>query len=300
MPRAIDVILNAGSGSTADETGDQIVELFRAKNIDARIHELKEGVDGEALVKKAAAADGDVIVACGGDGTVSLVAAAAYRVNKTVGVLPLGTLNNFSKDIGIPQTLEEAIDIVAGGHTFDVDIAEVNGQTFINNSSIGLYPRIVHDREKQQRLGRGKWFAAFWAALKVLRFSHFLRVKLVVDGKEFTGKTPFVFVGNNDYDMDLYNIGRRPRIDGGKLSVYFLRRGGRWGVIKMLVKTLIGSLSQWSDFEHIETEEITIISRKKYLPVAFDGEVTAMESPLVYKIHARGLTVITPAPGTEE
>ena len=300
MPRVIDVILNAGSGSTADDTSAQIVDLCRARDIEARLHELKEGVDGEALVEKAAAEDGEILIACGGDGTVSLVAGAAVKAKKTIGVLPLGTLNNFSKDIEIPQVLEEAIDIIAAGHTSYVDIAEVNGQTFINNSSIGLYPRIVHDREKQQRLGRGKWFAAFWAALKVLRFSHFLRVKLLVNGKEFIGKTPFVFVGNNDYDMDLYNIGRRPRLDDGKLSVYFLRRGGRWGVIMMLVKTMIGSLSQWSDFEHIETEEITIISRKKVLPVAFDGEVQAMPTPLTYRIHPRALTVITPAPKTEE
>jgi diacylglycerol kinase family enzyme len=168
----------------------------------------------------------------------------------------------------------------------------------VNNSSIGLYPRIVRDRDRQQRLGRGKWFAALWAAFKAVRFSHFLRVSLLIDGKEIRRKTPFVFIGNNDYEMDIYNIGRRPELDQGKLCVYFLRRGSRWGVILMLLKTLLGNIKQWEDFEEIQTDEITIISRKKRLPVAFDGEVKVMATPLRYKIHPRALTVIVPRAGT--
>lgn len=295
MARVINVLLNAGSGSTGDTTRDEIVRLFRSHDVDAHVFELKGGRDAEKLAKEAAADDCDTVVAAGGDGTVSLMAAEAFRTKKTLGVLPLGTLNNFSKDIGIEPTLEGAIATVAAGDVARLDIAEVNGQTFINNSSIGLYPRIVHDREKQQRLGRGKWFAAFWAALKVVRFSHFLRVRLVVDDKEFSGKTPFVFVGNNRYDMDLYNIGRRPRIDEGKLSVYFLRRGGRWGVIVMLLKTVTGRLMQWTDFEEVSCREITIISRKKYLPVAFDGEVKVMKTPLTYRTNPGEFRVIVPA-----
>ena len=299
MLRSIDVVINGGSGGTAGETANEIVSQFGEHGVETRVHELREGGDIKAVVDQAVQGGGDALVACGGDGTVNAVAAAALEAGKPLGVIPLGTLNNFSKDLGIPQDLAEAIKVVAEARTKCIDVAEVNGQIFINNSSIGLYPRIVHDRERQQRLGRGKWFAAFWAALKVLRFSHFLNVRLICDGVEYRGKTPFVFVGNNDYDMDLYNVGRRERLDEGKLSVYFLRRGGRWGVIVMLLKTMIGRVKQWDDFEELQTDELTIVSRKKVLPVAFDGEVAAMETPLNYKMLPRALEVIVPAESPE-
>lgn len=299
MPKIIDVVLNSGSGSTADESADEITALFKMLGVETRVHPLGEGEDVEAIIRAVAESDAEFIIAAGGDGTVSAVAAAASVAGKTLGVLPMGTLNNFSKDLGIPQELELAAEIIANGSTMEIDLGSVNGQAFVNNSSIGLYPQIVKRREKQQRLGRGKWFAALWAALKVLRLSRQLRVKLVIDGKEMLRKTPFVFVGNNIYDMDLYNIGRRPKLNDGKLSVYFLRRGGRWGVILMLLKTIIGQVKQWKDFEEIQTEQLTIASRKKRLRVAFDGEVRVMQTPLEYRTLPKALTVIVPAENPE-
>jgi diacylglycerol kinase family enzyme len=212
-----------------------------------------------------------------------------------LGVLPLGTLNNFSKDLEIPQTLGGAVRVIAEGNVAAIDVAEVNGRIFINNSSIGLYPRIVRDREKQQKLGREKWNAAFWAALRVFKISPFLKVHIKLDGKEFLRKTPFVFVGNNEYEMDFYKIGRRTMLDEGKLSVYFLHRGGRWGVVMLLVHTLFGNLRQWKDFEEVSTEEVLIEMRKKLTTVAFDGEIGVLPTPLHYRIRPRELKVLVPA-----
>lgn len=299
MPKIIDIVLNSGSGSTADESADQITALFKDLGVEVRIHPLGGGANVEAVIRTVVESDVEIIVAAGGDGTVSAVAAAVSEAGKTLGVLPMGTLNNFSKDLGIPQELELAAATLVAGNKLEIDLGSVNGQTFVNNSSIGLYPQIVRRREKQQRLGRGKWFAALWAALKVLRLSHLLRVKLIIDGKEMLRKTPFVFVGNNNYEMDLYNIGRRLKLDDGKLSVYFLRRGGRWGVILMLLKTMIGQVKQWKDFEEIQTKELTIVSRKKRLRVAFDGEVKVIDTPLEYRIKLKALTVIVPVENPE-
>ncbi len=128
------------------------------------------------MAKKAIAGEAEIIVAGGGDGTVSAVASVVCKTDKTLGVLPLGTLNNFSKDLGIPQNIEDAVKIIAGNKVKTIDVGEVNGRIFINNSSIGLYPHIVKRREAQQRLGYGKWRSAFWAALKILKtFTVFCR-----------------------------------------------------------------------------------------------------------------------------
>jgi hypothetical protein len=114
------------------------------------------------------------------------------------------------------------------------------------------------------------------------------------DGKTFRRKTPFVFVGNNEYEMDLFNIGRRPAVDKGNLSIYFLHHGGRSGVVMLLLRTLTGSVRQWHEFEAVVTSEATIETRRGLMPVALDGEVAALETPLVYKSLPQSLTVIVP------
>jgi diacylglycerol kinase family enzyme len=295
MRRPIEVIINSGSGSVlGEETYQSLRERFIALGIPANVHLANDGSEIEGLAKHAAET-ADVIVAGGGDGTISSVAVEVAKAGKTLGVLPLGTLNNFSKDLGIPQTLAEAVRTIATGEERLIDLADVNGRTFINNSSIGLYPQIVLSREEQQRLGHGKWYAAFWAALRIFRLSPFLKVRIELDGKSFLRKTPFVFVGNNEYEMDLYNIGRRTAMDTGELSVYFLHRGGRWGVILLLLHTLFGRLRQWEDFEEVNTKSITIQTRRKKLHVAFDGEVREMRTPLEYRVRPKALKVIVPA-----
>jgi diacylglycerol kinase family enzyme len=297
MKLPIAVIVNAGSGSVlGEETSNSLRDRFVAHGIPATVHLAKDGEEIGRLARRAVE-NADVIVAGGGDGTISSIAVEVAKAGKTLGVLPLGTLNNFSKDLGIPQTLAGSVQTIADGEVKVIDLAEVNGRTFINNSSIGLYPQIVLSREEQQRLGYGKWYAAFWAALRIFRLSPFLKVRIELDGKSFLRKTPFVFVGNNDYEMDLYNIGRRTSIDGGELSVYFLHRGGRWGVTLLLWHTLLGRLRQWEDFEEVNTTSITIQTRKKKLHVAFDGEVREMRTPLEYRVRPKALKVIVPAGG---
>jgi diacylglycerol kinase family enzyme len=295
MPQPLEVIINAGSGSVeADETKRKLTELFEQNGVDANIYLAKSGAEIVGLAEKLAKSEAEIIVAGGGDGTISAIAEEVLKVNKILGVLPLGTLNNFSKDLQIPQNIEEAVRIIAKNNVKTIDVGEVNGRIFVNNSSIGLYPSIVRRRERQQRLGRGKWRSAFWAAFKIVRRSPFFAVRLETEKGKRIVKTPFVFVGNNEYEMDFFNIGRRAKMDDGKLSVYFLHRSGRRGLVLLFLRTLFGRLRQTKDFEAISVEEIIFETRKKRILVAFDGEVEMLETPLRYKIHKQALRVIVP------
>lgn len=299
MQPHIRIIINQHSGTAAEceDVKRQIKDSFREAGCEQI--EIFIAESGEQLMRyaeEAGASDAEIICAGGGDGTISAVAAQVIKNKKTLGVLPLGTLNHFSKDLGIPNDLTEAVKLIVAGHARQVDAAEVNGQMFINNSSIGLYPRLVKDREiQQERLGRGKWYAAFWAAMKLLRRHSFLHLKLNVEGKELKRRTPFVFVGNNEYKMNFLDIGTRSRLDDGKLSVYLLHKSGRRGLLALFLRAAFGMLRQAKDFEEINTEEITIEThRSRDILVAFDGEVQKMTPPLCYKIHPLALRVIVP------
>src|SRR5262245_43796477 len=143
--RKVAVVLNAGSGAELHHNApvEQVAELFHEHQVEADVKLAHGGEELIELARRAAESDHEIIIAGGGDGTISAVASEVIKTNKTLGVLPLGTLNHFSKDLQIPQNLEEAIKTIANGHVKEIDVGEVNGRIFLNNSSLGLYPRIV-------------------------------------------------------------------------------------------------------------------------------------------------------------
>jgi diacylglycerol kinase family enzyme len=210
-------------------------------------------------------------------------------------VLPLGTLNHFAGDLGIPLALDEALRIIADGHCVPVDVGKVNGRVFLNNSSLGMYPEMVHGREKRQRrFGWGKWRAFFWAVIAVLRRYSFLQVRLTINGKTEYRSSPFIFIGNNEYVMEGLNIGARNTLDDGCLGLYVPRHVGRTGMLRLAVQALLGRLQQASDFDMFAVAEVEIDARRKRLRVATDGEVGMMEMPLRYRILPKALTVFVP------
>jgi len=293
---AIAVIVNAGSGGGNDQAlVDRLAAHFKSAGLHAEIELAQGGDEIAAAVGNAIARRPPLIVAGGGDGTVSTVAAALVDTGIAFGVLPLGTLNHFARDAGIPLELEQAVAVLAHGRAAPVDVGEVNGRIFVNNSGLGLYPDIVRDRERQQkRLGRGKWPAFLWAMLAALRRYPFLGVRLVIDGEEVVRRTPFVFIGNNEYRMEGFAIGERSRMDDGRLSLYVAQRPGRWRLLQLAIRAVTGRLRQARDFDAVLATEIVVQSKKKRLRVATDGEVTVMTPPLSYRIRPVSLVVMRP------
>ncbi len=296
-PRRIVVIVNAGSGTGHDEgLVARLQGLFEAAGAVADVQPVR-GAEVVARAEAARTARPDVVVAAGGDGTVSGVAATLVDSEIALGVLPLGTLNHFARDLGMPLDLEAAVRAIAEGIVARVDVGEVNGRIFVNNSSLGLYPDIVHDRERQQRrLGRGKWPALVWASVAALRRYAFMRVRLRIDGQERQRRTPFVFIGNNEYTMEGFAIGERERLDGGRLSVYFAQRPGRIRLVQLALRALFGRLRQARDFEALHATSIVVESRHRELRVATDGEISVMQPPLRYRIRPASLKVVRPVP----
>jgi diacylglycerol kinase family enzyme len=199
----------------------------------------------------------------------------------------------------LPLELDAAVTRIAGGATCRIDVGEVNGRVFINNSSLGLYPDIVRERERQQRrLGRGKWLALAWASFGALRRFPFLSVRLSADGEARLRRTPFVFIGNNVYAMEGFAMGGRERLDAGCLSLYVTQRAGRWRLLLLALRALFGKLEQARDFDALRAAEIEVESRQRRLRVATDGEITLMTPPLRYRSRPASLLVVAGVPAT--
>ncbi|HVF70932.1 MAG TPA: diacylglycerol kinase family protein [Chthoniobacterales bacterium] len=288
------VIMNRGAGGT-DDPEERIVELLKAHGREAQVLHPDDNEDISAVAREAARGDARIIVAAGGDGTISAVAAALVDTEKALGVVPVGTLNHFAKDLGIPLDLEGAIQTVLEGEVAAVDVGEVNGRTFINNSSLGLYPQIVSRRENQQeQLARGKWTAFFWATIQALRRLPFLDLEIAFEGRQISRQTAFLFVGNNEYQIAGFNLGSRASVNGGKLGLYLTQGTGRLGLFRLAFHALFGRVNQAKDFDVFCVTEARIETKKRRLLVALDGEVERMETPLHYRTRPGALRVLVP------
>jgi diacylglycerol kinase family enzyme len=291
------VIVNGGAGHGHDDQAcEDLRAKFRAAGLDAELVLAKDGEEMIATARRALEGGAHMVAAGGGDGTINAVASVMVGSGVRFGVLPLGTLNHFAKDLGIPLDLDEAVRNLATGVPREVDVGEVNGRIFLNNSSLGLYPDIVRDREKQQRrLGRGKWPAALWATLAALRRYPFLSMRLTVKGETLARRTPFVFIGNNRYTMQGLAIGERDCLDDGLLSLYVAQRPTRLGLLRFALDALRGKLGSERDFDVLEAANFEIDTHRHRVHVATDGEVTVMNPPLRYRVRPGALTVMVPA-----
>jgi diacylglycerol kinase family enzyme len=235
------------------------------------------------------------MVAAGGDGTVSSVADALSGTPTALGVVPAGTLNHFAKDLGIPLDLGAAVRAIAAGRRASVDVGVVNGRAFVNNASLGLYPKLVEEREKQQRrFGHSKRTAMLWAALAVLRRPPRLALRLEAESGALVARSPFVFVGNNDYAMEGFGIGTRARLDAGLLDVYTTRRTSASGLVGLALRAAFGRLRQADDFLQANVRTLRVESRRSRLQVAVDGELLDFDTPLEFTMRPRALQVMVP------
>jgi diacylglycerol kinase family enzyme len=294
--RRVPILLNCRSGCGASNAeADRLRQAFDGTGLDVDVALLRQGDDVRDAARKALQAQPAVLVAAGGDGTLSAVADVLRGTGTALGVMPFGTLNHFAKDLGIPLDPLEAARTIAAGRRTAVDLGEVNGRAFINNASLGLYPGMVRERERQQRrLRRSKRHAMMWATLAVLNRPPLLDLRLELDGDVHDCRAPFVFIGNNDYLMEGFNIGTRARLDGGCLNVYTTRACSAGGLIMLLLHALFGRLRQAEDFVESRASSLRVTSRKRRLLVATDGEVSTMDTPLEFRIRRRALEVIVP------
>ncbi len=243
------------------------------------------------LIKQGA----ELIIAGGGDGTVSAIAGELAGSSATLGILPLGTLNHFARDLGVPFDLAEAAKAIAAGTMRRVDVAEVNGRAFVNNASIGLYPLMVMDREaQQQRFGRSKRLAMLVASLRTMTRFHARRLRLRVDGGEARVDTPLLFVGNNDYRLAFPGAGRREALDDGQLCVMVMRSKSLPGFLAATARALLG-IGRPDDMVRLDgVRELEVDSSRGLLTVALDGETLHLSPPLNFRIRPKALRVIVP------
>lgn len=246
-----------------------------------------------AAVDEALSGPCRAVVAAGGDGTVGTVARALADSDIPLGILPLGTFNHFARDAGVPGHLHQALAAIRHGHPRPVDGAEVNGRFFVNNASLGIYPAAVGRRERHRaRGGRGRSAIFVLSLLETFVRLPRLRVTLVSHGVRRDLETSFVLVGNNEYSLERPGLGRRRRLDAGRLGICHPTEAGRGALLRLGVGTLFGTSP--AGLESQAAIEAGIDADEELLPVATDGEVELLRPPLLFRSRPSALRILLP------
>jgi diacylglycerol kinase family enzyme len=304
-PQRVAVLVNLAAGAV-ERQGEPLLRhlltaAFAEHGISARLEFVpRTELDAAAAraLQQALDRELDALVVWGGDGSINTVANALAGSGVPLGILPLGTLNHFARDLRIPTTLDGAVQVIATQPPRSVDVGELDGVVFVNNSSVGIYPYLVVVRERERRRRRlSKWAAMALAAARVLRHLPLFRLRIRVEGAgEVVVRSPCVFVGNNEYRLELPALGTRARFDRGELCIYAARGERPPALVRLGLRCILGTLDQERDLGIFKGMSVEVGSRRHWLMVAIDGEVRTMRSPLHYRVRRGALRVIAPPP----
>jgi len=292
----IGAVINNTSGTLSPKESEKRLEnirLFLEKRVDADYLSIVPGEQVKSEIERIIDKGIDVLVVGGGDGTISTAAQFVVDTHISMLALALGTMNNFVRDAGIPFHPIDALRLLDQMKVEVVDTGEVNGHKFINNVSIGLYPKIVEEREeKTKKHGWSKWKAKILAVLVVTRRLPLLR--MTVEGENFKRKlfTSFLFVGNNEYENLFNSDFYRPSLKEGKMWLCMARSPRVWSLFTMAWQLGFRGIRQTENLDTRLVTHLKVKPRKRRVRVAIDGEIHKLYTPLRFKILKKSLRLV--------
>ncbi|GAA5236862.1 diacylglycerol/lipid kinase family protein [Verticiella sediminum] len=306
------IVMNAGSGRNGE--AEKRAEIEQAFSDSGRSYELVAvpGADipqAAAEAAQQARARGAILVACGGDGTLSAVAGQAWRHDLPFGILPQGTFNYFGRCYGIPAEMAEAAPLLLRGRIEPVQVGMVNDILFLVNASLGLYPDVLEDREAyKQRFGRSR-LVALWSGLVTLlrergelvltlRYGHEDEAAAAHDERPArvrTIRTPTLVVGNNALQLEQIGVDGRP-LTRGELVAMAVRPVGTLEMYWLLLRGALSRLGEAEEVSHFGFRQMEVAMRgRRRVKVAMDGEIHHLPTPLSFAVAPRPLRLVVGA-----
>lgn len=302
-------VVNGKAGSSdADATREVIESTLRDAG---RAGEVLFAAPGELarVAREAAAqvlADGSAVVAVGGDGTINTVAQAAHAAGCVMGVIPKGTFNYFAREHGAPLETPEALRWLLAAQPEPVQISAINEQVFLVNTSLGLYPDLLQDRETwKARFGRSRLVAFGAGMATLLRAQRRLKLSIEWAGQQREVRTLTLFVGNNRLQLEQLGLGNAEQPSEGaaarsQITAVILKPIGTLAMLGLMLRGALGQLGEASGIERFACQSLVVkpsrLLGRRQVKVAFDGEVGWMRSPLTIRVLPQPLWLLKAAP----
>lgn len=268
-------------------------------------HRRELGNAVHAITRRAIDHQGAVIVA-GGDGTINTVVNAVLPTGRPLGVLPQGTFNYFGRSHGIPEDIDAALRLLLRAEPQPVQVGLVNDRVILVNASLGLYPKLLEDRENAKReFGRSRIVAYLSGLIGLLRERHALQLQLQTRGRRIDMETPTLFIGNNRLQMESLGMREAGMIGAGRMVALALRPAGRMTLLKLALRGALGNLGSAREVLSFGTDALTVMQTRHDphpIKLAVDGEILRLTPPLRFAVSPQPLYLLKAGPthdGTE-
>jgi len=284
------LFLNRNSGNRTD--AEDLLAAARAEDLE--VLELSPGLDCGKEIRDRISRGIRLFIAAGGDGTVHHVVQAVAQTDAVLAVIPAGTYNHFARDLNIPLTWREALDVALNGASRQIDAARINERFFINNVSLGLYPELVARREEHGR-DYPRWRARLYALYTTLRKFPHVTLNVETASQQEVIRTHVFMVSNNSYDLERFGVeAPRETLTEGKLTVYWLSHRSRWQLARIVARYMAGRVREIPGFTMFRTTRMRVQSSRSLLKVGIDGELFTLEAPLTIISVPQSVTVRVP------
>lgn len=300
------IVMNAGSGDK--DAAKREAAVREVLNRAGRPHHIWRVTDSRELPQLArhavdlAKRQNGIVVAAGGDGTINAVAQAVLAGGCRFGVLPQGTFNYFSRSHGIPPDPAQAAEILLHGVVRPVQAGLVNGRFFLVNASVGLYPKLLENREiDKQKFGRTRLVALFSALMTLLRRQRQLALSLEEGGEREVMRISTLVVENNPLQLEEVGLPEADAVQQGELAAIVVRARGIPQMLSLLARAALGRLAEADTVSDFSFTSLTVRTpHPKPIKVATDGEINWLVPPLVFRVAPHPLLLVVPPPFATE
>lgn len=289
-------VINVSSGpdDNPDEFRQSLRDRLDKAGLTGDLH-FGEGDELADIMEAAKDSDAEILLVGGGDGTIRHAARTAMQADMTLAILPLGTINLFARDLGLPLDWTKAVDALGKAEPTLVDTAEVNDTVYLCQSSIGLVPQLAKQRERMRDDGWLSSLLGLPARLaKALLYVRKRKLELSFADDDQTIQSWLTVVNNNQPDEPLKMMPRRSRLDRGHLAVHWANVDTRGGLLWLLFSYALNFMTANPHIQIRQVKAFEITSPNKQIEVGLDGEIMHMQTPLRFQIHPKSLRVLVP------
>jgi YegS/Rv2252/BmrU family lipid kinase len=251
--------------------------------------------DAETIAREAALSGYQTIIAAGGDGTINEVVngiVAAERPGVVLGILPVGTMNVFSTELGIPlQSLEKAWSVIEAGNVRHLDLPRAGSRCFVQLAGVGLDAEVVRRTTRESKKALGP--LSYLLSLAQIAGQKPPPITLEsADGSVRTGS--FVLLGNGRFYGGPFKMFREGSLDDGMLDVLLFQNQSPWDLLRYMHAILVGNQAGLADVEYFKTSSLSLSSEEP-VPYELDGEMVGY-LPLAFTVAHSALPVLAPPP----
>ena len=252
----------------------------------------RDKAETEKLLRREIAEGAKMVIAGGGDGTLSLCADFLAGTPVALAPLPLGTGNTFARSIGLPVNLEGAIKTIAAGHIEAIDVGRCNGEIFLNSVSLGFSASLAGalTGDVKKKLGLLAWPVT---GLKIASRHRPLRLRIESETESFTARTHQLMIANGRYVAGSIKASEEASVQDNELTVFALGGTSRKEFVKSTLNWILRHDFEGPGTHFFETQKLTVHSIGRPAQANVDGELS-QKTPLELEVWPRALRVVVP------